>query len=230
MCRWTSPRPSTLSCVDGTAEPCHLSGYVIDHARSLGEGAFGRTLAAADATGQALAVKVMDTRKIPLVSVRRECKLLELVAGHPHVVALEAHGHDFASRTYFIFQERLSCELLTKVMEQAPLPEATVRQDVSELMSALAHCHSLGVAHCDLRLENVMLDQHGAIRLIDFGLARVREYSLFDGVGVTSRLLISTCATRPDSRPTAATHAPPHCATVRTSQSSPAVVTAGQLS
>jgi serine/threonine protein kinase len=42
---------------------------------------------------------------------------------------------------------------------------------VRQLVEAIAHIHAHDVAHCDLKLENFMLDSSGAIKLIDFGLA-----------------------------------------------------------
>ena len=35
-------------------------------------------------------------------------------------------------------------------------------------LSALAYCHSKGIAHRDIKLENVMFNQQGVLRLIDY--------------------------------------------------------------
>jgi len=54
----------------------------------------------------------------------------------------------------------------------APLPEADVRLLFAQLCHAVAHCHENGVAHLDLKLENVLLAGAHRVVLIDFGLAR----------------------------------------------------------
>src|SRR5258708_16610798 len=41
-----------------------------------------------------------------------------------------------------------------------------------ELCDALEHAHAQGIVHCDLKPANLLLDEHGSLRVTDFGLAR----------------------------------------------------------
>lgn len=53
----------------------------------------------------------------------------------------------------------------------APLPMARVRRALRDVLSALQALHARGIAHRDVKLENVLLDSDGAAALADFGLA-----------------------------------------------------------
>merc|ERR1712151_569182 len=63
-------------------------------------------------------------------------------------------------------------------LERDPAPgperEAMVRPIMRQLFSAVGWLHNLGVAHCDISLENILLTDEGAgptVKLIDFGMA-----------------------------------------------------------
>jgi len=49
--------------------------------------------------------------------------------------------------------------------------EPTCRYYFKKLLSALNHCHENNIAHCDIKLENIIFDRCGNIKLIDFGLS-----------------------------------------------------------
>lgn len=60
--------------------------------------------------------------------------------------------------------------LLDHVRERRRLGEGEAALVLQQLLHALAHCHRRGVVHRDVKLENVLLDGRGGVRLIDFGL------------------------------------------------------------
>jgi hypothetical protein len=55
-----------------------------------------------------------------------------------------------------------------------PSPTETARL-IAKLAGALEYLHKVGVTHQDIKPKNVLIDEHGRPRLIDFGLARLRQ-------------------------------------------------------
>eukprot|EP00899_Mesostigma_viride_P022427 jgi/Mesvir1/3369/Mv17243-RA.2 len=51
------------------------------------------------------------------------------------------------------------------------VPEAEARELLRGVVAAVDHCHANFVLHRDLKLENVLLDQSGSVKLVDFGLS-----------------------------------------------------------
>ena len=51
------------------------------------------------------------------------------------------------------------------------MEEHEARKIFSQLVSALSYLHSKSIAHRDIKLENVMLDHRGNVKLIDFGFS-----------------------------------------------------------
>merc|ERR1712042_358761 len=55
---------------------------------------------------------------------------------------------------------------------QGGLPEPLAMSYLKQLLEGIAYCHKHRVLHRDLKPQNLLIDQHGAIKLADFGLAR----------------------------------------------------------
>jgi serine/threonine protein kinase len=114
-------------------------------------------------------VKVLTTtRKTATIEFNREVKALQTLADTPYIVNI--HGSD--SGTHKLFMEYCSRgELYALIDKIGAFPETVARLYSKQLWSAVASCHSKGVAHRDLKPENVLLTEDWSLRLADFGFA-----------------------------------------------------------
>ena len=93
---------------------------------------------------------------------------------HPHIVKFEK-----VVRTCDCIGIVMECcpegDLFSLVSREGQLDEALVKDITRQLISAIKHIHSKGIAHRDVKLENILLETIGSslrIKLADFGLAR----------------------------------------------------------
>jgi len=152
--------------------------YVMDLRKKYGEGGYGATFAATDKeSGEQLAVKVIDTRRMKQDAITKECKILETLT-HRNVIHVKAHtrGLNKHAHFYFIYMELASGgELFDQVIDRGAnaMSEAEALKFFHELLDGVAYCQLAGVAHRDLKLENVLLNSAGEVKIIDFGLSHV---------------------------------------------------------
>ncbi len=89
---------------------------------------------------------------------------------HPGVVGIFDTGvHD---GFFYIAMEYVDGASVRARMEQ-PLPVASVVPLVRSLCEILGYSHARGVIHRDIKPENVLIDRNGAVKVADFGLARL---------------------------------------------------------
>jgi predicted Ser/Thr protein kinase len=136
----------------------------------------GRVYEAREASsGRRVALKVLpeDLAADPSFVRRfhREAKVLAALS-HPHVVEVLEQGED-GGRLWFAM-EYVRGENLRRRVEGGPLPPTEAVRIAAEVATALAYAHGQGVVHRDLKPENVLLDEDGRVRLVDFGLSRLR--------------------------------------------------------
>ncbi|MBS2036626.1 protein kinase [bacterium] len=139
--------------------------------RSLGEGAFGQVWGAIQKrTGQKVAVKFLHESGSQSWSYfRHELERLREASEHPGVVTLI--DADLTAQPPYFVMPWLGRGSLANLPERAPLSQ--VLDWFAQMAAALQFTHEKGILHCDLKPSNVLLDQEGRVRLVDFGQARL---------------------------------------------------------
>jgi serine/threonine protein kinase len=59
------------------------------------------------------------------------------------------------------------------VKERKRLEEHNAKYMFKQIVYGLAHCHCRSVLHRDIKLDNILMDQEGGIKLCDFGVSRL---------------------------------------------------------
>lgn len=148
-----------------------------DMIRVLGEGVYGDVRLAIDKeTGELVAIKRMS--KISKYETGRAFQR-EVEAGrilkHPGVVQIR---DSFETQDdYYLVMEYLQGKDLVDYMEKYAnhLSESTVKRIFYQLLNTVHYIHQQGICHRDIKLENIMLDGNGNIKLIDFGLCNLED-------------------------------------------------------
>ncbi|XP_008580676.1 PREDICTED: cyclin-dependent kinase 3 isoform X1 [Galeopterus variegatus] len=149
---------------------------VFQKIEKIGEGTYGVVYKAKNKeSGQLVALKKirldLEVEGVPSTAIREISLLKELK--HPNIVRLLDVVHN-EKKIYLVF-EFLSQDL-KKYMDSAPaseLPLHLVKSYLFQLLQGVNFCHSHRVIHRDLKPQNLLISEMGAIKLADFGLARV---------------------------------------------------------
>ena len=146
--------------------------------RELGRpGAYGYAVLARDkASGAKVAIKVIDKAALTdedLESLRSELLVMSELA-HPHLVRWVETGES-ETHVHIVMEPCYGGELLDRLTEVGTFSEKQTRVIAREMVAAVAHMHSKGIAHCDLKPDNILFatpEADSEIKLIDFGLAK----------------------------------------------------------
>jgi oligopeptide transport system substrate-binding protein len=145
----------------------------------LGQGTMGQVYRGKDTqTGQPVAIKVIKPDIIaaqPQLVQRfvREGEALRRL-NHPNIVKLVAAAEE--EGRHYLMMEYVEGGSLEDLLEtQGPLPLDRTLDLALDLADALTRAHRLNILHRDLKSANILLTPDGALRLADFGLARLGD-------------------------------------------------------
>ncbi len=145
----------------------------------IGEGAFGRVYRGRDRRlARPVAVKVIKPwwAEDPewVRSFEREAQLLARVSD-PGIVQIFDVGR--AREGLFYVAELVEGESLDARLRRGPLAPWHACDVAEQLCRALAHAHAHRVIHRDIKPANVLISGHGAVKVGDFGVARLADGS-----------------------------------------------------
>jgi serine/threonine protein kinase/Tol biopolymer transport system component len=145
--------------------------------RLLGKGGMGEVYLADDTKlGRQVAVKILDAA-VAADPDRRERFTREARAAaalnHPNIVTIhsveEAGGHAFLTLEY------IEGRTLAEILPAGGMPLDRLLPIGISLADAVGAAHQRGITHRDLKPANVMLTADGRVKVLDFGLAKLRE-------------------------------------------------------
>ncbi|KAH7834541.1 hypothetical protein Vadar_017198 [Vaccinium darrowii] len=150
----------------------------------LGQGAFAKVYRAKNLrTGQSVAIKAMSLQNVQKGGltelVKREISIMHRLH-HPHIVRI-FEVLATKKKIYFVLEFAEGGELFAKV-RKGRFNEHLSRRYFQQLISALSYCHSRGVFHRDLKLENLLLDEKLDLKVTDFGLSALTDQIQPDGL------------------------------------------------
>ncbi|XP_054269563.1 cyclin-G-associated kinase-like isoform X1 [Macrosteles quadrilineatus] len=154
----------------------------------IAEGGFGFVFVAqAVDTGKEYAIKrLMAADDESNKAITQEINILKQLAGHPNIIQFlsaafidkNQSGHGMAE--YLILTELCIGGSLIDVLtaRTSPLPPDIVCRVFWQVCQSVKHMHSLSppIIHRDLKIENLLLDSEGKIKLCDFGSATTQVF------------------------------------------------------
>src|SRR5436190_12222737 len=124
--------------------------------------------------GRDVAIKVLPAALAQdpdrLARFEREAKVLATLK-HPNIAAI--YGLEEAEGTPALAMELAEGRTLAELLSSSSMTIQSALPIAKQIADALHYAHGKGIVHRDLKPSNVMVDDTGAVKLLDFGLARL---------------------------------------------------------
>ncbi|XP_015931041.1 atypical protein kinase C [Parasteatoda tepidariorum] len=168
--------------IDQASNDMALSGsrqftlHDFDLLRVIGRGSYAKVLMVElKTTKQIYAMKIIKKELVAMDDdidwVQTEKHVFETASNYPFLVGLHSCFQS-PSRLFFIIEFVRGGDLMFHMQRQRRLPEEHARFYSAEISLALNFLHERGIIYRDLKLDNVLLDHEGHIKLTDYGMCK----------------------------------------------------------
>uniref|UniRef100_A0A674D5B5 non-specific serine/threonine protein kinase n=1 Tax=Salmo trutta TaxID=8032 RepID=A0A674D5B5_SALTR len=146
-----------------------------DYLKLLGKGTFGKVILVKEkASGTYYAMKILKKEVIiakdEVAHTLTESRVLKNTR-HPFLTSLK-YSFQTKDRLCFVMEYVNGGELFFHLSRERVFSEDRTRFYGAEIVSALDYLHSAKIVYRDLKLENLMLDKDGHVKITDFGLCK----------------------------------------------------------
>jgi len=156
-----------------------MIGKMVSHYRiveEIGRGSMGIVFKAQDTVqGRLVALKIIAEKLVDNPQMLRRFEREGAAASalhHPNICAVYDSG-DWQGRPY-LAMELLTGQTLDQRLAAGPIPAATLIAIAVGVAGALEATHAIGVIHRDIKPANLFLTGGGQVKVLDFGLAKVK--------------------------------------------------------
>ncbi len=184
-----------------------MTGRMLRHYRAdqkIGEGGMGVVYKGWDThLDRPVAIKVLSADAVSNPDRKRrfiqEAKSASAL-NHPNIITV--YDVDSVDGVDFIVMEFVDGDTLDRHIGRTGLKFNVALRYAAQIAGALTRAHGSNIVHRDLKPANVMVDRHGLVKVLDFGLAKLteprapteQESTLTDGGGTAEGTVIGTAA------------------------------------
>ncbi|XP_015740520.1 NUAK family SNF1-like kinase 2 isoform X2 [Coturnix japonica] len=176
-----SPRPLMKKQAVKRHHHKHNLKHRYEFLETLGKGTYGKVKKARERSGKLVAIKSIRKDRIKdeqdLIHIRREIEIMSSL-NHPHIISVH-EVFENSSKIVIVMEYASKGDLYDYISERQRLSEQEARHFFRQVVSAIYYCHKNGIVHRDLKLENILLDANGNIKIADFGLSNVYQQDKF---------------------------------------------------